>query len=335
MAVRVSWDAAFTACACRAFADALAAPGSYPSLDAVLAAAQRIWWNDVGVAGWLEAFAAHPEIGDAGALREKFGGAGGAFGALSAGEQAAALAGGGDGGVFEELAAANAAYRQRHGFIFIICAAGKSAAQMLAALRARLPNAPYTELGAAAAEQMKITALRLEKLLAAGGGGGGGSPAERAAVRTGQLAGHLAPGPAPAPAPAGGRGGALRSPITTHVLDTALGVPAAGLPISLHRLMPGSQRVWDCLAAGRTDADGRIGGLLPPASTVAPGAYQMRFDTGAYLRACREAHPGVFSAVPFYPEAVVEFVVTPDQAAQHFHIPLLLSPYGFSTYRGS
>ena len=208
--------------------------------------------------------------------------------------------------MFEELAALNKAYRAKHGFIFIICASGKSAAQMLAAIQQRLPNAPYTELGNAAREQVKITELRLEKLLSSqqpspgagagatntssGSNGGGSSPAERAAVRTGQLAGHLVPAAAPAPAAGGGGHGPLRSPITTHVLDTALGRPAQGLPISLHRLMEGSQRLWDCLGEGLTDGDGRIGNLMAPAAWVAPGVYQMRFDTGTYLRACRCVH---------------------------------------------
>lgn len=329
--MQVTWDAAFTACASRQFADKLSAGSPYPSMEACIAAARHIWWQDVGVEGWLEAFAAHPEIGDAGAcealaqvhfspapalrltcpillpasssahttpdaLKAKF--SSNAFGALSHGEQAAALSSS-DPFVFEELAALNKAYRAKHGFIFIICASGKTATQMLEAVKARLPNAPYTELGSAAREQMKITELRLEKLLSSqaatssssgGSGGGGSSPTERAAVRTGQLAGHLAPTPAPPAAAAAGGSGhgpALRSPITTHVLDTTLGRPAQGLPISLHRLMEGSQRVWDCLAAGLTDADGRIGNLLPPAGWVAPGAYQMRFNTDAYLRACR------------------------------------------------
>lgn len=222
------------------------------------------------------------------ALKAKFSNQ--AFGALSHGEQSAALSNP-DPFVFEELAALNKAYKAKHGFIFIICASGKSAPQMLEAIKQRVCNAPYTELGNAAREQMKITELRLEKLLssqaASSGGGGGSSPAERAAVRTGQLAGHLAPTAAAGPAPSGGHGGPLRSPITTHVLDATLGRPAQGLPISLHRLMEGSQRMWDCLASGLTDADGRIGNLLPPAGWVAPGVYQMRFDTGAYLRACR------------------------------------------------
>jgi hypothetical protein len=66
MAVNITWETAHTACSSKEFADKLAAGGSYPSLEACIAAAQRIWWNEVDVQGWLEAFAAHPEIGDAG-----------------------------------------------------------------------------------------------------------------------------------------------------------------------------------------------------------------------------------------------------------------------------
>jgi 5-hydroxyisourate hydrolase/2-oxo-4-hydroxy-4-carboxy-5-ureidoimidazoline decarboxylase len=225
------------------------------------------------------------------ALRAKFSNQ--AFGALSHGEQAAALINP-DPFVFEELAVLNKAYKAKHGFIFIICASGKSAPQMLDAIKQRLPNAPYTELGSAAREQMKITELRLEKLLssqtntpAAVNFSSGSSAAERAAVRTGQLAAHLTAPTAAAAAAGGSSHGPLRSPITTHVLDTSLGRPAQGLPISLHRLMESSQRMFDCLARGVTDADGRIGNLLPPAGWVAPGVYQMRFDTGTYLQACR------------------------------------------------
>jgi hypothetical protein len=67
MPVAVTWDAAFTACSARAFADRLAGGGPYADMQACLAAARHIWWQEVGVEGWLEAFSAHPEIGDAGA----------------------------------------------------------------------------------------------------------------------------------------------------------------------------------------------------------------------------------------------------------------------------
>ena len=112
------------------------------------------------------------------------------------------------------------------------------------------------------------------------------------------------------------------SPITTHVLDTSLGQPAQGLTITL------SQRDlhngWIELTSGVTNDDGRITDLLEPGQLTA-GIYQMSFDTGGY-----HLNLGVEG---FYPEAVITFEV--KNPAQHYHIPLLLSPYGYSTYRGS
>jgi 5-hydroxyisourate hydrolase len=124
-----------------------------------------------------------------------------------------------------------------------------------------------------------------------------------------------------------------QSPITTHILDTALGRPAAGVPISLRRWEGGAVELWGAmpaeggfveLSAGLTDADGRVRTLLPPGALTS-GLYQMRFDVAAYC--AREGARG------FYPEALVTFWV--DRLDQHYHIPLLLSPFGYSTYRGS
>jgi 5-hydroxyisourate hydrolase/2-oxo-4-hydroxy-4-carboxy-5-ureidoimidazoline decarboxylase len=323
MTVRVTWEAAFTACASKQFADLLVKASPYDSVPAAIAAARNIWWHHVSIPGWLEAFAAHPKIGDAEAVRKKYSGS--AFGELSQSEQATAMSTGNE-LVFEELAVLNQQYEQKFGHIFIICASGKSAEDTLTAIRARIQNPPYEELSSAAREQMKITELRLTKLLSSQTPVPSTST-ERAHVRTGQLVGHLTPGATPPHQ--------LRSPITTHVLDTALGCPAEGLPLSLHRLMDGSSSTWDCIASGTTNSDGRVGNLLPPSPTIQPGRYQMRFDTATYLSACHSRHPSVFKSTPFYPEAVVDFVITPELTAQHFHIPLLLSPYGFSTYRGS
>ena len=111
------------------------------------------------------------------------------------------------------------------------------------------------------------------------------------------------------------------SPITTHALDTRSGRPAAGLPISLSK-REGAE--WSPLASGVTNSDGRIADLLEPGS-LTPGVYQMRFDTGAYHQA-----QGVEG---FYPEALITFEV--KETSEHYHIPLLLSPFGYSTYRGS
>ena len=127
----------------------------FSSGDDLHAAADAVWAG-LGRDDFLEAFAHHPQIG---------GGAGGAPAATrawSAEEQGRAGTGSADDAA--ALRALNQAYAERFGYIFIICATGKSAAEILAALRARLGHDPDTELGVAAAEQARITHLRLEKL---------------------------------------------------------------------------------------------------------------------------------------------------------------------------
>ncbi len=110
------------------------------------------------------------------------------------------------------------------------------------------------------------------------------------------------------------------SGITTHVLDTSTGRPAAGVPVALEVR---SGEVWELIGEGATDDDGRLGGLTPAGADAA--TYRIRFDTGAYFAA-----NGVAG---FYPEVAVVFEVT--DGADHHHVPLLLSPFGYSTYRGS
>lgn len=92
---------------------------------------------------------------------------------------------------------------------------------------------------------------------------------------------------------------------------------------------------YEALSRGVTNEDGRFGGLLPPGSHMSPGKYRMFFDTGAYLSACRVQHPNFYADVPFYPEVTIDFEISPDKTHEHYHIPLLLSPYSYSTYRGS
>eukprot|EP00967_Tisochrysis_lutea_P066227 scaffold86241_cov16-Tisochrysis_lutea.AAC.1 len=70
-------------------------------------------------------------------------------------------------------------------------------------------------------------------------------------------------------------------------------------------------------------------------SVVAVHRYSVRFDTATYLAACKAKHPGYYANLPFYPEATVCFEIEPAKSTEHYHIPLLLSPYGYSTYRGS
>jgi 5-hydroxyisourate hydrolase len=106
--------------------------------------------------------------------------------------------------------------------------------------------------------------------------------------------------------------------LSTHVLDAITGTPAAGIAVTLERRAAGR---WTPVAEGRTDADGRIRQLGDPGA----GVHRITFDTGGYF-----AGRGVAT---FYPEVTVAFDIT--DAAAHLHVPLLLSPYAFSTYRGS
>jgi 5-hydroxyisourate hydrolase len=99
------------------------------------------------------------------------------------------------------------------------------------------------------------------------------------------------------------------SQVSTHVLDTTLGRPAAGVPVTL-------ERDDVTVAGGTTDVDGRVAGLGP--DRLDPGTYRLHFDTAGLS--------------DFFPEVVIAFVVDGDA---HVHVPLLLSPHGYTTYRGS
>lgn len=114
--------------------------------------------------------------------------------------------------------------------------------------------------------------------------------------------------------------------LTTHVLDTARGCPAEGIAITLYRLgATGREQV----AQARTNADGRTDAPILPEGRFAPGKYELVFAAGAYLRATGQA-----GAEPlFLDEVPIRFGMS--DAAAHYHVPLLLSPFGYSTYRGS
>ena len=112
------------------------------------------------------------------------------------------------------------------------------------------------------------------------------------------------------------------SQITTHVLDTARGCAAAGIAITLCKR---AGEEWQRVGSGHTDDDGRISDLCPSDTVLEAGTYRMHFATGAYFHNLQ---------VPvFYPWAEVVFCIDGD--GQHYHIPLLLAGYGYSTYRGS
>jgi 5-hydroxyisourate hydrolase len=112
------------------------------------------------------------------------------------------------------------------------------------------------------------------------------------------------------------------SAITTHVLDVSKGRPAAGVPVVIEIEVSTGQ--WKELGRGTTDSDGRVRQMLP-ADSLVQGTYRLTFDTGSYFKSCNIAG--------LYPRVAVEFEVR--DAENHYHIPLLLSPYGYSTYRGS
>jgi 5-hydroxyisourate hydrolase len=110
--------------------------------------------------------------------------------------------------------------------------------------------------------------------------------------------------------------------LSTHVLDASRGCPAGGVPVELFCLDGGG---WRRLGGGTTDPDGRLGDFGENATDLAAGTYRLVFDTAAYFAATGQRG--------FYPEVSVTFDYA-DPAA-HYHVPLLLSPFAYSTYRGS
>jgi 5-hydroxyisourate hydrolase len=111
--------------------------------------------------------------------------------------------------------------------------------------------------------------------------------------------------------------------ISTHVLDTARGVPARDVPVNLERQEKSGE--WKVVGSARTDPDGRCGQLLREGEALEPGPYRLAFDTASYFKA-----QGLDGLYP-----VVEITFVAREGEPHFHIPLLLSPNGYTTYRGS
>ncbi len=110
--------------------------------------------------------------------------------------------------------------------------------------------------------------------------------------------------------------------VSTHVLDTSIGRPAAAVAVALQRQDAGA---WVDVSRDVTNADGRAAALMPAGTALPPGTYRLTFGAGEYFARC-----GVDS---FYGTIAIEFIVR--DAAAHYHVPLLVSPYGYSTYRGS
>lgn len=113
------------------------------------------------------------------------------------------------------------------------------------------------------------------------------------------------------------------STITTHILDISTGRPAAGVAVKLDRQVDDGG--WVPIGIARTDVDGRIHDLVPESEPMTAATYRLTFDVEQYFSANEIAS--------FYPEVTIVFAVA--DASQHYHVPLLLSPFGYSTYRGS
>jgi len=268
-------DALTKCCGSSTWVEGMLQQPSPTSLAQLLEQADTVWDTCTAKDG-LEAFTHHPKIGDVKSLEKKFASTKEWAGNEQSGVQSASHK------VIEDLAAGNTAYEERFGYIFIVCATGKSASEMLELLQARLDNPKDKELQIAMGEQHKITKIRINKLIQ-----------------------HT-----------------TMSQITTHVLDTSIGKPGQGIAITLSQ--QNEEGNWQILASGVTNEDGRISNLLPSDKVLDPGIYMMFFETGAYFK--RMGTDG------FYPFAQIAFEVKDDA---HYHVPLLLNPFGYSTYRGS
>ncbi|OVA01280.1 Transthyretin/hydroxyisourate hydrolase [Macleaya cordata] len=304
----------------------------FPNFELAVEAARNIWFNKVDVNGWLEAFGAHPQIGNTSAKNQKTE----TSAQWSKGEQSTALATATD-STLQELLDWNARYREKFGFVCLICATAKSTPQILSELKNRFPNRPIVEFEIAAREQMKITELRLAKLYAAKAEVTPASNSQNPVnltTKAGEdrvsiIGGHLAVASASKASQTPGR---TRPPITTHVLDVSRGTPAADIEVNLEiwkgvkpRPLFGELNSggWVLQGSSITDTDGRSGHLMSIVDNVEPGIYRISFNTGKYV------------PTGFFPYASIVFEIKESQKSEHFHVPLLLSPFSFTTYRGS
>jgi 5-hydroxyisourate hydrolase/2-oxo-4-hydroxy-4-carboxy-5-ureidoimidazoline decarboxylase len=264
----------FACCGSNKWANAMMKHFPFASEKLLVDLSAKIWYEECTESDWRESFRHHPKIGDVKSLTEKFAGKEQAGVSVATSE------------TIEALAKANADYETKNGFIFIVCATGKSADEMLALLLDRLQNSPEEELHIAMGEQQKISIIRFKKML---------PDSDFSFLKVSQ--------------------------ITTHVLDTSTGIPGAAISIRLQAFRNNS---WQTIAQGITNNDGRIPDLLPQDKNLKPDTYKMVFDTGSYYAKA--------NIKTFYP--IVEIIFnTFDET--HYHVPLLVNPFGYSTYRGS
>uniref|UniRef100_A0A1D1ZEN1 Uric acid degradation bifunctional protein TTL n=1 Tax=Anthurium amnicola TaxID=1678845 RepID=A0A1D1ZEN1_9ARAE len=287
------------------FARDMAAAGPFADYHQAINAARGIWFNKVDVHGWLEAFAAHPQIGSVSGSISKW----------CKEEQSMALSTATD-STSQELLEWNARYKEKFGFVFLICASGRGMPEILAELKKRYSNRPIVELELAAQEEMKVIEIRLSKLFTS-----------KIGTTTTIDQSH-----ATHSSIAGGTVQRNRPPITTHVLDVSRGSPASGVEVQLE-IWKGTQQYpsfkecnsgqWVIQGSSVTDSDGRSGPLMNIVDYVTPGVYRVSFNTRKYV------------PFGFFPYVSIVFEIKESQRSEHFHVPLLLSPFSFTTYRGS
>nr|XP_011469582.1 PREDICTED: uric acid degradation bifunctional protein TTL isoform X2 [Fragaria vesca subsp. vesca] len=318
-------------CGSTQFAKEMAKASPFSSLEEAVTVARDVWFNKVDVTGWLQAFSAHPQIGHSPPSSSHPTSA-----QWSKGEQSTAIATATSSSL-QELSQWNARYREKFGFVFLICASGKSTDGILAELKKRYPNRPIVEFEIAAKEQMKITELRLAKLFStkekvpSTGNVNPSVAAKKVEDRVSIIGGHLSAS-SDISAVKTETPTRTRPPITTHVLDISRGSPGAGIEVCLemwkgHQPHPvfgeSTTGGWVFQGSSTTNSDGRSGQLLSIFDAVNPGIYRISFNTGKYC-------PG-----GFFPYVSIVFEIRESQKLEHFHVPLLLSPFSFSTYRGS
>lgn len=264
----------FACCGSKKWTSGMMSNFPFPSEKILIDLSAQIWYEECTEVDWKESFTHHPKIGDIKSLTEKFAGKEQAGVAVATNE------------TIEALAQANTDYENKFGFIFIVCATGKSATEMLQILLDRLKNSVDEELNIAMGEQQKISIIRFRKLL---------TESDFSFLKVSQ--------------------------ITTHVLDTSLGLPGVNISI---RLQAKQNNIWKTIAQGITNSDGRIPDLLPQNKNLKPDSYKMVFETGSYY--------AQQNSKTFYPEVEIIFN-TFDET--HYHVPLLINPFGYNTYRGS
>ncbi|KAJ7964109.1 Uric acid degradation bifunctional protein TTL [Quillaja saponaria] len=313
-------------CGSNRFAKQMAPASPFSSFQVALSTAQDIWFNKVDVNGWLEAFSAHPQIGEIPSSNKGW----------SKGEQSTALSTA-TGSSLQELSEWNIRYREKFGFVFLIRASGRSTDDILSELKRRYKNRPIVEFEITAQEQMKITELRLGELFLTKENASSTTDTHPAVVAKKEddcvniIVGNISASSEVSAGKSYSVPTQTRPPITTHVLDVSRGSPAAGIEIRLEMWKDTLSRPafgetdigrWVFQGSSTTDEDGR-GEFMSMVDAVNPGIYRISFNTGKYRPS------------GFFPYVSVVFEIRESQRLEHFHVPLLLSPFSFTTCRGS